>query len=82
MTAVMSEPPEAGRGVSPKWAAIADELRSHGKWALVGVQLPRSYVGHIKTARLKAFEPAGSFDAIARETRGSHADIYARYVGS
>lgn len=60
---------------------IADALRKRpGEWAHIGTGNP-SRATNIKTATLRAFAPAGSFEAVARNLVDGKGDIYARYVG-
>jgi hypothetical protein len=81
------EPPEPGRaGPRAKHAAIAAQLHERpGQWALVDHRassaLAASAANDIRNARnLRAYEPAGSFEAVSRTEDGAH-NVYARYVG-
>lgn len=76
-------PPEPNR-TRRDWKVIADTLRSRpGEWALVARNADRSTAVFIKKARLTAFAPAGSFDAITRKEEGDEggrASVYARFL--
>jgi len=80
-------PPPAQRNT--KHARIARELRAHPRvWGVVRRPdtLPRaaSAAQAIRDARLPAYAPAGSFEAVARTvTEGGRTEhrVYARYVG-
>lgn len=55
---------------------IAAELRSQpGRWALLP-DIPGHYAGNIKGGYIRAYQPAGSFDA-----RMEQGELYARYIG-
>jgi hypothetical protein len=80
------DPPESRVLARPnsEYIAIADELRAHtGQWARIkanvsGTSLPSD----IKKGRIRAFRPAGTFEAVVR--RGAIAkrwDVFVRYVG-
>ncbi|CEG99579.1 hypothetical protein [Propionibacterium freudenreichii] len=74
-------PAAQGKGRSKKWERLAAQLKARpGEWACIG---PRntSTVWCIKHGRLVAFKPAGSFEAVSRNTRGGVADCWVRYVG-
>lgn len=74
------EPDGRGRGA---WDDTAEALRSRpGEWALVAEDVSASTAIAIKRARLAAFAPAGSFEAVSRSASNNRrARIYARYVG-
>lgn len=77
-------PNAAGRPSLTDWRAVAAALRERpGEWALVVEGVSISTATNIKKARLVAFAPAGSFEAVARNgsNKTKRADIYARYVG-
>lgn len=62
------------------WGEIAEELRANpGVWARVPT-VPEghtaTYCVYVKSARLRAFAPAGSFEAVTRNKT-----MYVRYVG-
>lgn len=66
-------------------ARAADALRSRPKeWALVktaGTAQAASAAAHqIKSGRLKAYNPPGTFEATARKVDGEYR-VYVRYVG-
>jgi hypothetical protein len=73
-----------------KHARIAGELRAHpGVWGVVRkpgtLTRAASAAQAIRDARLTAYEPAGSFEAVARTVvEGSVEEfrVYARYVGA
>ncbi|MET7616985.1 hypothetical protein [Streptomyces sp. NPDC005408] len=80
-------PPPAQRNT--KHARIARELRSHPRvWGVVrkpdSIQRAASAAQAIRGAKLAAYVPAGSFEAVARTvTEGGVVEyrVYARYVG-
>jgi hypothetical protein len=73
--------PPGPRRVGRDHAAIAAELRkAPGKWARVMTGATEPSASHIKTGRIAAYRPAGSFEATSRKN-GDKSDIYARYVG-
>lgn len=62
------------------WYELAEELRANpGVWATVPT-VPEGHVGtycaHVKNARLKAFAPEGSFEAMMRNKK-----MFIRFVG-
>ncbi|GAA1176175.1 MULTISPECIES: hypothetical protein [Streptomyces violaceusniger group] len=73
-----------------KHARIAGELRAHPKvWGVVrkpkSITRAASAAQAIRGARLPAYAPAGSFEAVARTvTEGGVVEyrVYARYVGT
>lgn len=72
---------------TPKWQAIADELRANpGRWGVIGDRLGPGTAGPI-TRRIRRgdrpmWSPAGSFEAVSRKrSDGEGIDMYARYVG-
>jgi hypothetical protein len=82
------EPPQQllGRGRT-NWREIADALKSNPEqWAVVAENVSASTGTHIRYGRLKAFEPAGAFEARVSGARaddsGRASKVYARYVGS
>jgi hypothetical protein len=72
-----------------KHARIAADLRSHpGVWGVVRkpgtITRAASAAQAIRGAKLTAYEPAGSFEAVARSVKVSgeiEYRVYARYVG-
>lgn len=79
------ETPPRERGDS-KWVKEAIELRERpGEWAVLhtskSAQLSAAAARTIRVAKVKAWQPAGSFEAIARTVDGEHR-VYARYVGN
>jgi hypothetical protein len=70
------------RKPDPEWTKIAERLRRMpGDWQLVG-RHSASQITRIKSGKLAAFRPAGSFDAVGRDkgARG-RIDVYVRFVG-
>lgn len=73
-----------------KHARIAAQLRAHPQvWAVVrrpaSISRAASAAQAIKTGSLAAYEPAGSFEAVARTViEGGRTEyrVYARYVGT
>lgn len=61
---------------------IAFQLRSRpGEWALIVEGDPHgSLASTINKGRLRAYVPAGSFEAVRRTVDGGQ-NVYARYVG-
>lgn len=77
------EPPPSQRGSGRRLTYLSEaaELRAHpGQWALLGAFAP-AQVTNIKQGYLKAFRPAGEFDAIGRKRDDGKYDIYIRYIG-
>lgn len=82
-------PPLPARGApgvrrSAEWEAVAEELKNHpNQWALVRKETESCYGHFIKTARLVAFKPAGSYESTVRKNQDNPQkyDIYARYIG-
>jgi hypothetical protein len=82
------EPPQQllGRGRTD-WREIADALKSNPEqWAVVAENVSASTGTHIRYGRLKAFEPAGAFEARVSGARaddsGRASKVYARYIGT
>jgi len=77
-----TDPPAATRGkLWGRHQQIAEALRERpGDWALVMEGVNGSNSHSIRTARIKAYAPAGAYEATARKNGDRH-DIYARYVG-
>lgn len=66
-----------------KNVAIADALKARpGEWAMIG-HFADSQATNIKTGAIKAYQPAGSFEAVCRNAnrQDRKSDIWARYVG-
>jgi hypothetical protein len=82
-------PPAArpGRHASTKTQAEkdADELRKHpGEWALVEKDAHAAKAYQVKAGKVKAYQPAGAFEAVIRSTPKHSKDrgrLYIRYVG-
>lgn len=80
------EPPvRRTRQGSGKHAGIAAQLRAKpGEWAIIDLfdesarAAAMAYV--IKTAKLRAYAPAGAYEAKGRTVDGEHR-VYARFVG-
>lgn len=70
---------------SAHWQQVADTLREHpGEWAVVAPTASRSLAGNIASANIRAFQPAGSFEATCERVEGEPPEIYcvlARFVG-
>ncbi|WP_413800117.1 hypothetical protein [Streptomyces iranensis] len=73
-----------------KHHAIAAALKERpGEWAVVQRSVSAAGAGStaqaIRTAKLAAYAPAGSFEAVSRTVKGENGDgehrIYARFVG-
>jgi hypothetical protein len=84
---VWEDPPKTGRSSARgRHTAIAAELKARpGEWAKVLVDTNLSQSSQIRNGLYKAYQPAGSFEAVARNARNVdgrvRCDIYARYVG-
>lgn len=64
------------------WTDIAKELKSKPQeWALIKRKANSGYGSIISHGRLKAFTPAGSYEAVVRNVTTEGCDLYARYVG-
>lgn len=68
------------------WQRVADQLRKHpGRWARMPGDFSHSIPGFIKTARMKAFHPPGTFEATmrggSRDGKATRGRLYVRYVG-
>jgi len=75
MNGMTWEDPE-GRKPRLDWAKIAESLRANpGKWAKVETS-STAYCSFIRQGRTKAFQPAGSFEAILQNRV-----LYARFIG-
>jgi hypothetical protein len=64
---------------------VAEALKANPKtWARVGkyrtVNSSASVASHIRGGLLTAYEPAGSFEAVARTVDGEYW-VYAKYIG-
>jgi hypothetical protein len=81
---VWQDPPASKRGPrTTKHADAAAEMRANpGRWALVGG--PAKSCGSanlIRSAKVSAYAPAGSFETTTRRRPDGRFDIYARFVG-
>lgn len=68
-----------------EWTDIAQALKENpNEWAKIAENINPSTVTHIRKGRLKAFEPAGVFEASGhgRTEKGYTKELYARYVGA
>jgi hypothetical protein len=68
-----------------EWSDIAQTLKENpNEWAKIAEDINPSTVTHIRKGRLKAFEPAGVFEASGhgRTEKGYTKELYARYVGA
>lgn len=67
--------------ISRKWKAVAEYARRHsGEWCLVSDDQPAGQVQHVRTARLRAFQPAGSFEAMMRGGNGLRGPLLIRHI--
>ena len=90
MTEIVWEGPPAsargGRHAKYEHLWIAEALRGRpGDWALILEDVPATIAHQIKRGILKAYRPAGSFEARTVSvdvSKGRAAKIYARYVGA
>lgn len=85
---IFEDPPEIDRvrPDGPKHTRIAAALRDRpGEWAIVKTTLTHGAAAaaahQIKTGRLSAYAPEGSFDAVSRTVEGKHT-VYAKYLGA
>lgn len=82
-------PPPAAKGGTARatrHSETAEILRARAaEWAVIDVSdrasVTHSMASAIRTARLRAYAPAGSFEAVSRKVDGEFR-VYARYVGS
>lgn len=82
-------PPEVEHGGrsqrrSKEWEVVAEKLKENpNQWAVVRKETESCYGYFIKTARLVAFKPAGSYESTVRKNKDNPKkyDIYARYIG-
>ena len=84
---IQEDPGVSTRGRRPNqdWVRVAEELKANpGVWYKVGENLPIIAGTNIKTARLRAFAPAGAFEASirGRNETGRAQKVFARYVGN
>lgn len=88
-TVEFSGPPPAAHTSNSRHARVVVQLVNNPrKWAVIGrygsAGSARSTALNIRTGRLAAYAPAGSFDAAARTviTNGiAEHRVYARYIG-
>jgi hypothetical protein len=77
-------PPSTGDFTRSRYDRVAEVLRANpGRWALIydGSLKGRQGAAHqIRQGALRAFTPAGDFDATTR-WQGDRLRIYARYLG-
>jgi len=84
---VWEDPPQDRRSHYGRHAKIAAELKAHpGQWAKIMTDANVSHTALIKNGGVKAYQPAGSFEAVARNSRTvdgrTRCDVYARYIGN
>jgi hypothetical protein len=72
-----------GRTPDQKYVLIAEELKTNPKeWALILEQGHQTTAARIRSGRISAFRPKGSFEATARNTdEQGRCQVYARYIG-
>lgn len=76
------ENPPSQRSPRTNWQPTADQLTESKQWGLVQQDAKSAgLTSHIKTGRLKAFRPAGAFDARSVKKPSGNYDIYAVFVG-
>jgi hypothetical protein len=69
-----------GRPPAERWLAVAAACRENpGVWHYIGRQ-HTAFRNQIKSGRIAAFRPAGTFDAICRKTENGKADLYVVYI--
>lgn len=80
-------PPKTPGGPGKPKPLVAHELiavqlrREPGRWALIVEGYAHSSMGSlISRGKIRAYEPAGSFEAVARVGDNGH-NIYARFIG-
>ena len=76
--------PANGPGSGGSMQQFAEALKENpGEWALdpTGPFKNQPNVSNINGGRLKAFLPAGSFEAVGRKREDGQSDRYVRYVG-
>jgi len=79
----------SGRAPAQEWIKAADMLRENpGQWAQVTIKDKRANAAatahYVRSAVLRAFEPAGSFDAKAApalDAEDGEWGVFVRYVG-
>jgi hypothetical protein len=81
---IFEDPPGRSREYT-KHAPIAAELRENpGQWGRVSSYTTGRVATHmaysVRSARIKAYAPAGAFEAEGRTESGQHR-LYVRYVG-
>lgn len=80
------EPPaKSASATKTKHQKIVEKLvKRPGEWALIAAYTTPASMNSmayvIRRGGLKAYEPAGAFEAVARTTDGKHR-VWARYVG-
>ena len=88
MTEIVFRDPPPAKKVRRDWEAIADQLKAHpGRWACIDSSERRAVMGTMATrinrSVYRGFAPAGTFEAVARESRDvpGRWELFARYVG-
>lgn len=87
MEITFQEPPAVtrpGRNPDAKYVAIAETLKNRpNEWALILEKGHQTTAARIRTGRISAFRPKGSYEATARNTdEQGRCQIYARFVGA
>lgn len=78
------ENPPLAKGGSVDWEAVARKARSRpGKWLLVEGPVPTGASWTVRHGKPDCFEPAGSFDAVIRNSSRETmtGDLYVVYLG-
>ncbi len=78
------DPPESNQGRAGKHSQIAEELKARpNEWAIIDEDGHAPLVTYIKSAKGRAYAPAGSFTATSRrKADGKKYTIYAKYIGN
>jgi hypothetical protein len=86
---VWADPTKVGARRTDDHEAFVEALKSRpGQWAIhprSATQSPvqsASLAISIRHARVKAYRPAGAFEAAIRRVDDEHTNVYARYVGT
>ena len=83
MVKFQDPPPEATQPrKQSRHTAVAAQLKENpGKWALLEEVQTRSSATMIRRGNHKAYQPDGSFEAVAQARSDGAYDVYARYIG-
>lgn len=81
------EPPAVtrpGRLPDTRYVEIANQLKTRpGEWALILEKGHQTTAARIRSGRISAFRPTGTFEATARNTdEQGRCQVYARFVGA